>query len=51
MLIGDVIVSAGVYIGPRHCVGVMVALVQEAGSNLQDGCIMPWLLRYRYHRA
>ncbi|MBJ9146054.1 carnitine operon protein CaiE [Citrobacter braakii] len=41
VLIGDVIVGAGVYIGPHASLrGDYGRLILEAGSNLQDGCIM-----------
>ncbi|MEO3990092.1 carnitine operon protein CaiE [Pseudocitrobacter cyperus] len=41
VLIGDVIVSAGVYVGPHASLrGDYGRLILEAGSNLQDGCIM-----------
>lgn len=41
VLIGDVIVGAGVYIGPLASLrGDYGRLILEAGSNLQDGCIM-----------
>lgn len=41
VLIGDVIVGAGVYIGPLASLrGDYGRLITEAGSNLQDGCIM-----------
>ncbi len=41
VLIGDVIVGAGVYIGPLASLrGDYGRLIPEAGSNLQDGCIM-----------
>ncbi|WP_432472740.1 carnitine operon protein CaiE [Amphritea sp. HPY] len=41
VLIGDVIVGPGVYIGPTASLrGDYGRLILEAGSNLQDGCIM-----------
>lgn len=41
VLIGDVIVRAGVYIGPCACLrGDFGRLVLEQGSNLQDTCVM-----------
>lgn len=41
VLIGDVIVGAGVYVGPLASLrGDYGRLILEAGSNLQDGCIM-----------
>ena len=41
VLIGDVIVGAGVYVGPHASLrGDYGRLILEAGSNLQDGCIM-----------
>lgn len=41
VLIGDVIVGAGVYIGQLASLrGDYGRLILEAGSNLQDGCIM-----------
>lgn len=41
VLIGDVIVGPGVYIGPVASLrGDYGRLILEAGSNLQDGCVM-----------
>jgi carnitine operon protein CaiE len=41
VLIGDVIIGAGVYIGPFASLrGDYGRLIVEAGANLQDGCIM-----------
>ncbi|MFC3189413.1 carnitine operon protein CaiE [Pseudocitrobacter faecalis] len=41
VLIGDVIIGAGVYVGPHASLrGDYGRLILEAGSNLQDGCIM-----------
>lgn len=41
VLIGDVIIGAGVYVGPNASLrGDYGRLILEAGSNLQDGCIM-----------
>lgn len=41
VLIGDVIVEAGVYIGPNASLrGDYGRLILQRGSNLQDGCIM-----------
>lgn len=41
VLIGDVIVGAGVYIGPLASLrGDYGRLILETGANLQDGCIM-----------
>lgn len=41
VLIGDVIVGEGVYIGPHASLrGDYGRLILEVGSNLQDGCIM-----------
>lgn len=41
VLIGDVIVRAGVYVGPCAALrGDFGRLVLEAGSNLQDTCVM-----------
>lgn len=41
VLIGDVIVGAGVYVGPLASLrGDYGRLILETGSNLQDGCIM-----------
>lgn len=41
VLIGDVIVGAGVYVGPLASLrGDYGRLILQAGSNLQDGCIM-----------
>lgn len=41
VLIGDVLVGAGVYVGPLASLrGDYGRLILEAGSNLQDGCIM-----------
>lgn len=41
VLIGDVIVGAGVYIGPLASLrGDYGRLILEAGANLQDSCIM-----------
>lgn len=41
VLIGDVIVGADVYVGPLASLrGDYGRLILEAGSNLQDGCIM-----------
>src|SRR5262250_638316 len=41
VLIGDVIVGAGCYVGPAASLrGDFGRLVMHAGSNVQDGCIM-----------
>ena len=41
VLIGDVIVGAGVYIGPLASLrGDYGRLIVQAGANIQDGCIM-----------
>ncbi|MBV8071699.1 MAG: hypothetical protein JO270_17445 [Acidobacteriaceae bacterium] len=41
VLIGDVIVGCGCYVGPNACLrGVFGRVVLEAGSNLQDTCVM-----------
>ncbi|MFC6119904.1 carnitine operon protein CaiE [Phytobacter sp. SCO41] len=41
VLIGDVIVGVGVYVGPHASLrGDYGRLILEPGSNLQDGCIM-----------
>ena len=41
VLIGDVIVGPGVFVGPLASLrGDYGRLILEAGSNLQDGCIM-----------
>lgn len=41
VLIGDVIIGAGVYIGPCASLrGDFGRLVVEAGSNIQDSCVM-----------
>lgn len=41
VVIGDVIVGAGVYVGPHASLrGDYGRLILEPGSNLQDGCIM-----------
>lgn len=41
VLIGDVIIGAGVYIGPHASLrGDYGRLIVEAGANIQDGCIM-----------
>ncbi len=41
VLIGDVIVGAGVYIGPSASLrGDFGRLVVERGSNIQDGCVL-----------
>ena len=41
VLIGDVIIGAGVYIGPFASLrGDYGRLIVETGANLQDGCIM-----------
>lgn len=41
VLIGDVIVGAGVYIGPHASLrGDYGRLIVETGANIQDGCIM-----------
>ncbi|MEC4724421.1 carnitine operon protein CaiE [Shewanella sp. D64] len=41
VLIGDVIIEAGVYIGPNTSLrGNYGRLILQQGSNLQDGCIM-----------
>ncbi len=41
VLIGDVIIRAGVYVGPCAALrGDFGRLVLEAGSNLQDTCVM-----------
>jgi phenylacetic acid degradation protein len=41
VLIGDVIVGAGCYVGPHASLrGDMGRIIMEEGSNLQDGCCM-----------
>ncbi len=41
VLIGDVIIGPGCYVGPTACLrGDFGRLVLEKGSNLQDGCVM-----------
>ncbi len=41
VLIGDVIVGPGVYVGPACCLrGDFGRLVLEEGSNIQDTCVM-----------
>ena len=41
VLIGDVIIGAGVYISPLASLrGDYGRLIVEAGANLQDGCVM-----------
>lgn len=41
VLIGDVIVGPGVYVGPAACLrGDFGRLILEADSNLQDTCVM-----------
>lgn len=41
VLIGDVIIGAGVYIGPTASLrGDFGRLIVERGANLQDGCVM-----------
>ena len=41
VLIGDVIVGAGCYVGPHASLrGDMGRIILEEGSNLQDGCCM-----------
>lgn len=41
ILIGDVIVEPGVYVGPACCLrGDFGRLVLEEGSNIQDTCVM-----------
>ncbi|MEO0316738.1 MAG: phenylacetic acid degradation protein PaaY [Pseudomonadota bacterium] len=41
VLIGDVIIGPGCYVGPNACLrGDFGRLVMEAGSNLQDTCVM-----------
>lgn len=41
VLIGDVIVGAGCYIGPTACLrGDMGRLEIRAGANIQDGCVL-----------
>jgi len=41
VIIGDVIIGAGVYIGPHASLrGDYGRLIVEAGANIQDGCIM-----------
>lgn len=41
VLIGDVIVGPGVYVGPACCLrGDFGRLILEEGSNIQDTCVM-----------
>ena len=41
VLIGDVIIGPGCYVGPNACLrGDFGRLVMEAGSNLQDTCVV-----------
>lgn len=41
ILIGDVIVGAGCYVGPAACLrGDFGRIILETGSNLQDTCVM-----------
>jgi len=41
VLIGDVVVGAGCYVGPLAALrGDMGRIVLEAGGNLQDGCVV-----------
>jgi len=41
VLIGDVIVGAGCYVGPAACLrGDFGRIILEQGSNLQDTCVM-----------
>lgn len=41
VLIGDVIVGAGCYVGPHTSLrGDMGRIIMEEGSNIQDGCCM-----------
>ena len=41
ILIGDVIVGAGCYVGPAACLrGDFGRIILEQGSNLQDTCVM-----------
>lgn len=41
VLIGDVIIGPGCYVGPCACLrGDFGRLILERGSNLQDGCVM-----------
>lgn len=41
VLIGDVLVGAGCYVGPTACLrGDFGRLEMRAGSNVQDGCIL-----------
>lgn len=41
VIIGDVIIGAGVYIAPLASLrGDMGRLIVEAGANVQDGCVM-----------
>ncbi|MEW6690004.1 MAG: transferase hexapeptide repeat family protein, partial [Pseudomonadota bacterium] len=41
VLIGDVIVGAGVYIGPAACLrGDFGRIVVEEGANIQDTCVL-----------
>ncbi len=41
VLIGDVMVAAGCYVGPGASLrGDLGAIRMDAGSNLQDGCVM-----------
>lgn len=41
VLIGDVIVAAGVYIGPAACLrGDFGRIIVETGANIQDTCVL-----------
>jgi len=41
VLIGDVIIGAGCYVGPNACLrGDFGRVVMEAGSNVQDCCVL-----------
>ncbi len=41
VLIGDVIIGPGCYVGPNACLrGDFGRLIMEAGSNLQDTCVV-----------